>query len=256
MRIITGMHRSGTSLVARLFHEAGADMGDPDTFHTADRWNPDGYFEQPDIHDVNMPLIHGPWGRASYLLLPSEATIARRAAKMSDRIERIARAYDDRVVKECRFCLTMQAWIEHGTRVEAVVICVRPPEAVARSLKKRNKIPLRLGLRLWRQHTERLLAAVGDRPTWIVSYDELFVPSGFRREMLGAFELFGVEVSEEQLDELAARCVKPQLRHNRRTDTSYPDAVAATWDRLMAQRRRQFGGDRPAEDGQPRAVRR
>ena len=29
MKIISGMHRSGTSLVARLFYESGADMGNP-----------------------------------------------------------------------------------------------------------------------------------------------------------------------------------------------------------------------------------
>jgi len=59
MKIITGMHRSGTSLVARLFFEAGADLGDPTTFYRPDRWNPDGYYEQPEIHGLNMKLTEG-----------------------------------------------------------------------------------------------------------------------------------------------------------------------------------------------------
>ena len=42
MKIITGMHRSGTSLVAQIAHRAGAEMGDPETFYRPDRWNPDG----------------------------------------------------------------------------------------------------------------------------------------------------------------------------------------------------------------------
>ena len=44
MYLITGMHRSGTSLVAQIFFEVGMDFGDPENFYPADRWNPDGYF--------------------------------------------------------------------------------------------------------------------------------------------------------------------------------------------------------------------
>ena len=68
MKLIAGMHRSGTSLVARLAFELGADFGDPETFYRPDRWNPDGYFEQIDIHAINMPLINGPLWKFSLFL--------------------------------------------------------------------------------------------------------------------------------------------------------------------------------------------
>ena len=67
MHIITGMHRSGTSLVARIFHLMGANLGDEDTFYQPDMWNPEGYFEQPDIHSINMPLVNGIFWKFSYL---------------------------------------------------------------------------------------------------------------------------------------------------------------------------------------------
>ncbi len=67
MKIISGMHRSGTSLVARLFFEGGANMGNPLEFYRSDKWNTDGYFEQPDIHSINMPLINGPGGNSLIL---------------------------------------------------------------------------------------------------------------------------------------------------------------------------------------------
>ncbi|MCK5221967.1 MAG: hypothetical protein KAR14_10335, partial [Candidatus Aminicenantes bacterium] len=102
MKLITGMHRSGTSITARLFYEAGADMGDPDKFYPGDKWNPDGYFEQPKFHSVNMPLINGPWGKLSYFRLPSEKTIIRRARKFSKIIPEIAKEYKGKVVKETR----------------------------------------------------------------------------------------------------------------------------------------------------------
>ena len=70
MKLISGMHRSGTSLVAQLFFEAGADMGNPSTFYPTDKWNSDGYFEQTDILAINQPLINGFLGRFSYFWLP------------------------------------------------------------------------------------------------------------------------------------------------------------------------------------------
>ena len=79
------------ALVAKV--EAGADLGNPETLYPGDRWNPDGYFEQPDIHAINMPLIHGPWGRLAYFFLPSQSTIIKRGQKMSARIKNTAALY-------------------------------------------------------------------------------------------------------------------------------------------------------------------
>ena len=52
--------------MAQVYNEAGFDLGCPDDFYAADKWNVDGYFEQPEIHAVNMPLINGPFGKLSY----------------------------------------------------------------------------------------------------------------------------------------------------------------------------------------------
>ncbi len=61
MKIITGMHRSASSLVSRLFFEAGADFGPTETMYDANKWNPDGYYEQVDFHTVNIPIVNGPF---------------------------------------------------------------------------------------------------------------------------------------------------------------------------------------------------
>jgi len=45
--VITGMHRSGTSLVASLFQRAGVDVGDK--LHDPDASNPRGFFEDADF---------------------------------------------------------------------------------------------------------------------------------------------------------------------------------------------------------------
>ena len=86
MQIITGMHRSGTSLVAKIFYEVGADLGPKETLYPGDRWNPDGYYEQPAIHSINMALIHGPFWKFSYFFLaePSRHSASRRKARGAD----------------------------------------------------------------------------------------------------------------------------------------------------------------------------
>src|SRR5262245_2065716 len=98
MKLITGMRRSGPSLVARLFYEAGADLGAPGTFYRPDRWNPDGYFEQREIQGVNMKLIHGMLWKLAYFRLPSTETIRRRAERARAELRRLAQKYAGKVV--------------------------------------------------------------------------------------------------------------------------------------------------------------
>jgi hypothetical protein len=45
--IITGMHRSGTSLTAAFIHKIGLDLGD--NLLKYNYWNPKGYFEDIDF---------------------------------------------------------------------------------------------------------------------------------------------------------------------------------------------------------------
>lgn len=242
MKIITGMHRSGTSLVARLFFEAGADLGDPATFYRPDRWNPDGYFEQPDIHAINMPLFNGAWGRFSYLAPPSTAAILRRGARRAAQIRDTSAGYRDKVVKDCRYCFTLPAWTAQDVRVDAILVCLRDPIAVARSLHKRNRATQRHAYRLWLLHNERLLENAGEIPLHFTYYGNLFDEEGFQEEMSSAFQFFGMEVADDQLAAIRARCVKPQLNHSRGVRATYPEKIDARWREIRELHGRQFDG--------------
>ncbi len=249
MRIVTGMHRSGTSLVARLLHEAGADMGDPSTFHPADRWNPDGYFEQPDIHAVNMPLVNGRLWKFAYFRLPSAETILRRGDGMADLIRTTAARYAGKVVKETRFCLTLPAWRAHGLRADRVLVCLREPADVARSIVKRNHVPTSLALSLWREHNERILAATADLPVDWILYADLLDRERGPAECARALRFLGEERGAARAAELHARCVKPSMDHGARTRRPYPAAIAALWDDLRDRHRQASGAPRARVGG-------
>lgn len=53
--VLTGMHRSGTSLVANYLQRAGIDMGEE--LLPADVGNPLGYYEDVHIHDLHRELL-------------------------------------------------------------------------------------------------------------------------------------------------------------------------------------------------------
>src|SRR5713101_2847172 len=55
--VITGMHRSATSLLAEILMRAGVHLGPPEQWLPADVSNPHGYFEDRRVIDLNDRLL-------------------------------------------------------------------------------------------------------------------------------------------------------------------------------------------------------
>ncbi len=239
MRIVTGMHRSGTSLTARIVHAAGEAMGGPADFIPADRWNPGGYFERRDVVAQNLALVHGTMGRIGFFAPPSAATIRARARRRGAELSRLALRHDGLVVKDARFCLTLDAWREQGAHVERVLVCIREPDAVARSLARRNLAPRALGLRLWALHHRRLLDSLGDTPTRFLLYSDLVDGERGPVAVAAALRFLGSEEGAARAAELHGACVDATLDHGGGPPGAYPPTVAALWARVLALHREQ-----------------
>lgn len=233
MKLITGMHRSGTSMMARLCLEAGGDLGDPETFYQGDQWNPDGYFEQPDIHQVNMPLVNGPFGKLSYFKLPSTKRILARSDKYKGLIQEFDAKYMGKIVKETRFCLTIPGWEKHGATFEKVLICLRSPIQVANSIKKRNKTIINHGLNLWYTHNVRLLENIGNTPFWFVSYNNLLNEETSFQELKSALNFLDLHPSDDEIMNLKTTYIKTKLNNNPDQPYNYPEKVAHLWSKLQ-----------------------
>ncbi len=208
-------------------------MGDAGSFYPADRWNPDGYFEQPDIHAVNRPLIHGPWGRLAYFKLPTATTILKRAARRREQIAGTAEKYDRKVVKETRFCLTLQAWLACSARIRRIIVCLRDPDAVVRSIQNRNWISQRHGYQLWHTHLERLLKQSDTIPLWFVRYENLLNSDTFLDELRPALRFFEMTMDERELRSLQEKVVKPEWNHFRDRSNECPQNVRHLWRDLL-----------------------
>jgi len=233
------MHRSGTSLLARLCHEAGGDLGDPASFYPGDKWNPRGYYEQRAIQDVNIALVNGAWGRLSYFRLPRSSTIIRRAAKFTGTIKALDREYRGKIVKENRFCITLPAWLEYGATLEGLLICLRHPYGVAKSLRRRNKIPLRLGYSLWAEHYRRLDRYTAGTDSWYVLYEDLVDGERGPPELAGALGFLGIDIAPERLRQIHGANVDLTRTGEKRPPVSMPDATVALWEDLLDRHREQ-----------------
>ncbi len=197
MNIVTGMHRSGTSFVAQCLDYLGADFGDPDRFFPADKWNQQGYLENIDIVDLNNRAVLGKRARFDYWMqqpahrmerivnsissrkwkyffFPGLDGIHQRAMKYAGSIERFSAEYDGKFVKDPRFCLTLKAWLKLGD-IRQIVFCFRDPESVAKSIRRRESLPIAFGYRYWLYHVAGFMAqAPGDIPILLVDFDEFF----------------------------------------------------------------------------------
>ncbi|ARN73868.1 sulfotransferase family protein [Oceanicoccus sagamiensis] len=190
MELICGMHRCGTSLVARLLKESGGKFGDEAGFYAPDNWNPDGYFEQREIIAVNRNIQNGMLGRFHYFFLPSSTTILNRGQKNHTELVSLIKEYKDAMVKENRFCLTLPAWIEAGLSVKKLLIVFRHPKDVAKSLYSRNKIPSKLAYHLYHEHFLRLEAASKHIPKTYLWYDALISQPQFMEQEVNKLSSF------------------------------------------------------------------
>lgn len=210
--LILGMHRSGTSLVARACDTAGISAGPPEEFLSAQDDNPDGFYESRHLVAINESVLAEAGGTWSS---PPESMAS---SSLEPEIDGFLRALDGKtagqaLLKDPRLCLTWPSWTEHLSN-PAFVFVYRSPLAVANSLKRRNSFPLQLGLLLWEYYNRRALACLKHGSFEAISYDtidekskslvallECLKDRGFECDPAGAKDLFVSDQRHHILDE-------------------------------------------------------
>ena len=142
--LVTGMHRSGTSAIARTVSLLGARL--PDDLVPPNEGNPHGHWEPTAIVDLNDRMLADA-GSDLYSTLDFEPSWfdTPRAATFADEAKRVVAATcgDDAflVVKDPRVALLLPIWdralTDFGYRV-VHVIPLRHPQDVAASLRRRH----------------------------------------------------------------------------------------------------------------------
>ena len=197
--IITGMHRSGTSLVASYLERAGLDIGRE--LLGPDVGNPKGYFEDARLHDIHLELLRRRGIEDGFTVSDADIPIAIDDEDVALARDTVAarRDTDQWGWKEPRSALFLDLWARVLPEA-AHLFLVRPPLAVLDSLLRRasntsvRTEPVR-GLQIWRLYNtemERFTDVAPDRTMW-------WTAEGFVREPERLIEAlrarFGLELT-------------------------------------------------------------
>jgi Sulfotransferase family len=175
---IAGMHRSGSSLVARLLHLCGLDLGPEDRLMPAANDNPEGFWESlPFVHinDCVIGEFGGWWDR------PSQPLPGWECAPLLDCRREQARDLPGQLGltepwgwKDPRNSLTIPFWLNIWPDLR-VVVCVRNPLEVANSLLQRDRFPFGKSLKLWHEYYQRLVNSAPTSALIVTHFDSFFI---------------------------------------------------------------------------------
>jgi hypothetical protein len=212
---IAGMHRAGTSMVARLLEGSGLDLGGPANFAPPAPDNRDGYWEDLRLVALNDRILdrfQGAWDHPPILPKGWEAS----AAVEPERRDASALAQTRSEPwgwKDPRNSLTVPFW-RRCSPGSGSIVCLRNPLEVADSLRARGYTSERFGLALWESY-HRAIEENVDSSFGLVTHYESFLadPRAELERVLG----FSRSSPSAAVREAVLAAASPGARHQRRT---------------------------------------
>ena len=179
--VVLGMHRSGTSTVARALQALGVSLGDNLLDPAVD--NPKGFWEDRDCFQINEELLRhlgsaydqpGLGWRISWSD-PVVNDLSARAAEILK--QRLLQAGGVWGFKDPRTCRLLEFWcpvMAAAGYTTSFILAIRNPASVVRSLERRDQIPCEKGYLLWLQHViAAVVLSAGSPRRVVVDYDQM-----------------------------------------------------------------------------------
>jgi hypothetical protein len=211
---IAGMHRSGTSMVTRLLNLCGLYLGREEDLVSSAEDNSEGFWENAKFHIINEKILasfEGGWDippalEVGWETSPHLAAITQNASLLIEGISQ-------RPVwgwKDPRNSLTLLFWKRLIPNLK-IIICLRNPFEVYRSLARRESASSVFSYNLWLTYYQQLLTSAKPEERIFTHYDSFFRdPQSELRRLLNFLEL---EVSDETIN-AACQTISTHLRHN------------------------------------------
>ena len=245
--VVVGMHRSGTSAVTRAVGAVGFNMVSAEDRLSPHDSNPEHGESLSVLRHNDAILAHfgGTWDAPPRLSegwetdagLPDKS----RASKL------LATAYPrsgPSVFKDPRVCLLLPYWREVlGPRMAAVLVW-RTPLAVARSLQRRNGLPLPYGVALWERYNRSAIAVLAQTDVYVLDYDAMVEdPATSLSGLTSWLGSIGTFDGMRPLDhERALSVVTANLRHESGRTTDDDDHILLEEQRRLVDRLTELGG--------------
>lgn len=179
---VTGMHRSGTSLIVRMLNLAGAYLGAPESLMGVSEYNERGHWEYIPVVQRNDWILEAlggyVWNTVPAHLTEEDKSTIRSYAPQAQRVidDLLFGAINSRkwgvAVKDPRFCITLPAW-EHLVPKSRIIICLRNPLQVAYSIYARDRMELLDGIRLWKIYNDHALQHAPRTDRLVVNYEDM-----------------------------------------------------------------------------------
>lgn len=255
--LVLGMHRSGTSALARSLRVLGIALGED--LLPALPCNPKGFFEDLRIYDCNKALL-ARQGLVWHSTQPMNTAALRRLAQGPLGAEALALLREKMTghaalgIKDPRMSILLPFWrpvlgrmAGDGVPVHCL-ISLRHPASVAHSLRQRDNLGEAHSHALWIAHTLGAITGSAGLPRLLVDYELLLREPEIQLQRLGEF--LGLPPNPAQLRIFCTDFLDQSLCHHSAaaagdlvTATPTPDAQETAHMHLA---RRIYAGLRPA----------
>jgi hypothetical protein len=223
--VVLGMHRSGTSAVTRALNLLGLAICPATDLIGAHPTNPAGHWESRTLVECNNAILKAAGARSWCPPPPGPAWVS--TPPVQDLIPLCRAAFravnpsPPWVWKDPRTCLTADLWPPLLQAPPAIVLVVREPLEVARSVNARDGLPLPLGLALWERYLREAMRSAVGLPVWVTWFDQLLDDApGWIAAALRFLGHVGIRPAGGAVDPLAAAGdLDPRLRHHGQVDT-------------------------------------
>ena len=221
---IAGAHRSGTSMVTRLLHRCGLELGPESDLMPPQADNPEGFWEHLGFVTLNEELLNELGGAWDLPPNADENFTQARLDPLRMKARLLIEGFDSARVwgwKDPRNSLTLPFWQDLLQGLKTLIV-VRNPLEVAYSMRERNGTSFSLGLRLWEIYNRRLIEKANEQQRLVTHYDLFFDDA--ETELRRIAEFTGLAHADAHN---AAALVKKRRRHTHFTVEHLIDARVA-----------------------------
>jgi len=219
--LVVGMHRSGTSAIARGLQMLGVHLGDDLLSPQPD--NPTGYWEDRNIFELNERLLtafglrwedvtlidDARWREPEVEALRGEAVEYLRSQFLSHPLWGFK---DPRTLRLLPF---WQAVLQRLEVNERYLVVIRNPLSVAISLAHRQGMDTVTAHALWLVYMVPYLSSIAKRPFMVADYDLVMEDPRRQLERIAqALQIPFNETTNAAIEQFASEFLDPNLRHS------------------------------------------
>jgi len=231
--IITGMHRSGTSFLARALNLSGVYLGNLDSIITHDlaphKDNLRGHWENTKIlhlSEETLEFSNGSWDN-----IPPKIEINEEIRKeIKESVEELTN-YPSLMsgFKDPRILLCLEAWRPYLPKELMIIGIFRHPLKVAESLKKRNSLSFQKSMDLWKTYNLKLLKYLEEYNGFLLNFD--WPKEKILSELNQIFDKLGLSSSIDLLEWYTEELISSDERQN--SSFELPNDVNGIYTKLL-----------------------